>query len=558
VSTPAKRWLACVAATSAALGLVFPVIEGCGGSTHDEGEGGADSGATDGNDARSEPPVQGCQIPTEGGPAVPSAASSLVNTAQDELCSVQLIGITDDDDFAVYFGNTPSGPGVFAAPLSGGSPVTILAPGGSPLVPGNPAGTIRATIVQSTVFVWTGVTTDAKAGVSVGTISGWNPAYGSYSPSAASSTVGLVAASVDSRQVAGTANVSPDGTSADLVVADGTGLHVLLSGSTILALGFVNGGYLVAAHEEQTDSGLTLTLSSWDTTAWIENDLLFDLLPPSPSSPFAWSTAATASDAGATLVAATSAGYLYAIPAAGGDGDPPMIDTGVSSFYVKPDGTAVLYGTTDGGYKMASLPPATPTAILPGGSKFGGFIDAPPVALSPDGNWSVYYETLGARPGESDLHLIQNTASAIPTTLVPTPTATIIDDAFTANSAYALYYTDLTPEGQTGFVGHLVAQAVAGPSTPVDVSANAVRASHSFGNAAEIIYGDSFRPNKATGVFVVDLSTVDVSAPHLAPQSLVEGVDETYFLTSDRRFVVFALNTGNTTTDGIYAYQLAP
>lgn len=624
--TSAKRRLTgCLLGAIATVSVLAFPASGCGGTGHDA-EGGADSAAESdhtrdaGNEANRDAAADGCGVPHEGGPALPVGATSLVNTERAGFCNVELIGLTDDDAFAVYYGKASSGPGVFAAPLAGGTSATIVAggsSGGSVLTGFGYSGDVRATVVHSTVFVWTQVTTNAATGASVGALTAiWTPTYGVQAPLASSSAVGIAWASPDSLEVAFTANVDPEGgTGGDFIAfhSDLSGGQILIqrSAPTVFSdVGFVDDTHLVAAYQEPADSGVShRILSSWRRgpgadgggPVWSMTELLTDVL--APNSAFTWGADVTSlsvdggsgdasveagllesglpesalpesglpesghpeasvTDSGGldsgttiTILAVRTNSELDAIPIAGGT--PMQIATGVSSFYVEPDGSGVLYGTTNGGYRFIPLPGGPSTEILPSGSHYDGFLDGPPIAVSPDGNWSTFYTATGKPAGAYDLHLVRNVPSATAIALHGASSGAILGDAFTGDSAYALYVTDPTAEGDAGLVGSLQAFRVGG-SKGFTVSSKSAHGWRDLDlEGSRVLFAADFKVDRAVSPGVADLFTVDVAGP-LDPRLIIERADANYFLTTARpgltRRVVFALNKGNTSTNGIYSY----
>ena len=53
-----------------------------------------------------------------------------------------------------------------------------------------------------------------------------------------------------------------------------------------------------------------------------------------------------------------------------------------------------------------------------------------------------------------------------------------------------------------------------------------------------------------------NLSAVDLSSFPLTPMPIVKQADPVWFVTSDKSHVVFAVNSGNVTTNGIYVRSL--
>jgi hypothetical protein len=270
------------------------------------------------------------------------------------------------------------------------------------------------------------------------------------------------------------------------------------------------------------------------------------------TSAFAWSTATTGTGFGNTIVAATSAGALQAFVLPSTTAVP--VDTGVSSLFMTADGTKVFYGTPAGAYKMSTLPTVATTTILTTG--FGGFdtgFSSPAAGIttytpfSPDGNWTLYYKLAGTSAGTSDINLVNNVASATAVPILTAPTATINNDAFTANSAYGLYFSNYTSTG----TGDLKAWPVAG-SAGITVTSNNGWNNWALATGAEVLYQDNWMA-LGTSNGIADVSKVDVSVSPLAPVSIIKEADQGIYLSTDKSTLVFSLvAAGNTSTNGIY------
>ena len=603
-----KRWLACsLAGTVAAFSVVSLSIAGCGGSTGN----GSDSGPPEtskvdhhmapvdgGKPDHKPPPMDGgndvapfdsplvetggeggapVPIPAEGGPAAPTGGTQLVNAVTagfTDVGSMALVGITDDN-YVIYSGNNGTKIPIMAVPLAGGAPITILADIG--------ATGYGPNIDHDTVFMWTAGTANATTGNVVGTLQFWTHAKGIQSPTGASA-VGLTAASQDGTKVVYTTNVSADGTTGDLVLAnnDLTGKTTLITGTTTNvtatttyynpSIRFANDTYFVASHQDGTSP---VTVSFWDVTASTpaKKDLVTGAATKTVAGPGTavlisgdeWSASTTGAGFGGTILAATSAGALQAFVLPSTTAVP--IDTSVTSSIVKPDGSGVLYGTSTGAYKLATLPtPGTPTQIL--STKYGGFIifsvnnasgslgETP--AFSPDGMYSTFYTIAGTSPaGASDVNLVNNVAAATAKNLLSAPTGAIFGDPYTLDSKFALYVTNFAANGTGTLTGYPVGGSAAKIiSSNNGFSCNALQLSA----GSKVVYSDNWvAVGTANGLN--DLSTVDLTASTLAPVSIVKQSDTTlfasYFLSQDRTKIVFSMMiAGNVKTAGIWSVPL--
>ncbi len=492
-------------------------------------------------------------------PSVPPGATQVVGVVKAGFASVQLVGITEDDQNVIFFGvDSKMNAGVYAAPIGGGTVSTILATGAATLV-----------ISHNVVAAWGG-TTNMTTGNTVGPLTVWSMATGAKA-GPAMSTAGVFAASPDGTKVVfNTTNAG--GTSGNLVgsATDLTGQTTLLSGTATNStttmgyfnpvIGFANNSYFVALHQE----GTTTTLSSFDSATWTKVDLLAN-----PLATGGWGTSTTGAGAGTLIAAVTSTNALDVIPVAGGAA--LQVDTGIANvsgginYYVTSDGSELLYGTTAGQLKVQTLPfvTASPTTVLSSGfnsmiftfqSAGGG---SPDVAISPDNKYLMYSKKAPAS-GAVDINLVE-IATGKTSSLLSTSTGAIFNDPFTMNSGFALYYTSFTSVGASiGAVGDLFAAPVTMPSGAVTVSKNNVWESNYMNSATgtKVVYNDNFKTPMMGNVGTADIKTIDVGSSSPKPTPVMSGADENYYITNDHKTIVFSLIIlGTATTAGIYSIQ---
>jgi hypothetical protein len=594
-----NRWLACsLVGTFAGFALVAMSAPGCGGGSvaNDGGppsEGGVEDHAAPPEDhAVGKKDAGGTKdvefpdigtdgeagIPEEGGPTPPAGGNLIVNTVSAGFSGVQVIGLTDDSKNVIYYGSTSSSAGVFAVPLAGGTPSTILATGADSVA-----------ISHGTVFVWTGVTEDTTTGNDVGTLAVvWTEATSSapFKPAVAQSTAGLAAADATNTYVAYNSS-STTGTFGSIygALATGTGGGKLLLSNTATnatatasyfnpQLTFVNSSYLVMAHQEQADSGTTATtISSFATTDWTKTDLIVNpVQSASPLNGWYFSTSTTGGTAGDTLAVLATGGTLETIPTAGPSTAATTIDTTVTAFAMLDNGSSILYGTTAGAYNQAALPGGAITNILSTG--FGGFIDGcstatEPCSLfseSPSDNYTVFYNSTGkgTTAGEDDIFYTEDIAAQTGTGILTAPSGAVFNDAFTADSTTVLYYSNFATVGSPvfGYVGYLwaypVDKSVTAPG--VSISKNNVWESNYYGTGTKIVYSDNFLASGTTGGpnGYADIKEVDVSVLPIAPKVIMLQTDvnpDGYFNTQDRTSIVWVMSQGNVHTDGIWTYK---
>lgn len=185
-----------------------------------------------------------------------------------------------------------------------------------------------------------------------------------------------------------------------------------------LLVGWCPPGSRAAKIERYEQSG-----DEWEPTTIAE-----DALPN-------WST-----DAAGDAVFYQSSGYsgYVALP----DG-PVLIDAGVSSGTLLPDGSSVLYTVGDQ-LRRTELPSVNPVAIVTTGYK-------QPVGFSPDFGLALYSTTVTYERGtQRDLLLTETSAfNADPLVLVSKPVATLTRSSMTRDGKYVFWLTDVTPSGGT-------------------------------------------------------------------------------------------------------------
>jgi hypothetical protein len=575
-----RQWLACslFGTLSAAL-LASMSTAGCGSSSPGEqsdaasdtkgvfdnvvptDHGGQDSKGDElanlegGGDGGADAPL------SDASPDVSSSAISLVNNVDAGLAAIQVQGITDDNKYVVYYGtDAKMNTGVFAVPIGGGAPVTIAA---------TVSSGAAVVVVRSIVFVWDNV---SKTGV--GTLSLWASATGVTKSATSASSVGVVAVSPDSTKVVFSSAVNTAGTLGSLVGAnaDGTGQVTLIANTGtaggddgdagaptfIPQIDFPNNSYVVASHQET--GSLAITVSSWDTATWlVKADLITPTLPYSTTLPI-WQTNTGGTTPGAYVAALSGTNQLEVIPVAGGA--PLNIDVlGTTTFVIDKAGDSIVYGNaTAKSLSTSPLPVINAQPILATG--FGGFYS--PFGLlgpSPDGTQVLYYKTEASASSAVqgvDLYLVPNAASGTPTTLVSSTSGAVFGDIFTADSKYALYITSLTSAGGAvqGAIGDLNAWDITN-SKQIVVSNHAVWDSNTL-TGSVVLYNDNFAIVNSTDTEgIADLKTVDVSAATLAPTLIQAMGDQNYFISADKKTVVFTLElAGNSHTAGLYAYPL--
>jgi hypothetical protein len=323
-----------------------------------------------------------------------------------------LVGITRDE-FVIH--RTPSG-------LSAVS----VEPGSQPMLITDRSG--NTFIGGKVVFAWA----DVDWTTNVGDMTVWTAAHGSQHVGSTLFVEGTVGASENGEHVVYATNVTP--TTIDLVIARSD----LSATTTILAAvgrasettcgaryGFVGDRLFVGSCAEGSTNA---TLQRYELDAagnWQATEIASNARP-------IWS-ASSDGERVAVIDNRSHVGWWEA-------GQLHDIDDGIASAMMLPDSSAVLYTVGDQ-LRRAGLPNAEPTPIVTVGYRI-------PAEWSPDFSQVLYSTQVTYEGGtRRDLRLT-NTAvyNPQPTALVAEPVASISRSAFTKDSAYTLYLTDVTPE----------------------------------------------------------------------------------------------------------------
>ncbi len=132
------------------------------------------------------------------------------------------------------------------------------------------------------------------------------------------------------------------------------------------------------------------------------------------------------------------------------DGEPVLIDAGVSSGTLLPSGKTVLYSVGDQ-LRRAELPSVNPVAIVTTGYK-------QPVGFSPDFGLALYSTTVTYEQGTQRDLLLTTTAAfnSSPLVLESKPVATLARSSMTRDGRYIFWLTDV---GSSGGTLHVVDQS---------------------------------------------------------------------------------------------------
>jgi hypothetical protein len=252
---------------------------------------------------------------------------------------------------------------------------------------------------------------------------------------------------------------------------------------------------------------------------------------------------------GGFAVDANGARVLYATVTGGvvSNVDLSSVTSVVSDFKsgkFTPDGNSIIYIDNEGRLARAPINGGHPTILQ------SGVVDIE--QISPDSNWVIYTTKYAPSPSipTSNLLLASTTTASSAVTLRAATDAALLSDGFTANSAFALYATNLDVQYNGVFSAQPVAGGVPRMLAKLDFYWLAV-------GGARVVYTDNVQESQdARGV--VD-STADIELIDLAtsgtPTPLVAQADARVQLTADKAFIVYGIPPGSA-HPGIYTMRL--
>jgi hypothetical protein len=494
-------------------------------------------------------------------PTITAPTEQILSVNKAKLEGIQILGLTADKGYVIYMGFTASDGGVaqtlYAQPTAGGASKTILAN----VTASASYAYVPVAVDANTVFVWNNVTANG-----VGALSFWNTTTTTTTAvaGATDSAVLTAAASPDSLNLAFTTGVNTAGTLGNLVgaTAAAPGTQSTLKANTgvsftsktfVPSMAFVNAGYVVASHQE-SGSG-TITVSSWSTTGWGENDLVVGTAPYSTTVPV-WDT----DTAGDQIAAITAAGQLQVVPVIGAAGAINVGGaTGTTQFLMAKSGLNVLSGTTAA--LSSTILPANVTVqpvAITGTGAFGGlWTPFGALGASPDGTEILYYSTEDTTTDAVDLYLAANAAASTPTPIVTSKEGAVFGDVFTADSKYVIFVNELSAAGGAvqGSIGQLNVWDIANSKLiAVSGGMHSDWDSNALATGSMVLYNDNFLTGSSTATEgIADLKTVDVSATTLTPTVIQAEADQNYFLSTDKAAIVYSITLAcDTDAAGIY------
>jgi hypothetical protein len=261
-------------------------------------------------------------------------------------------------------------------------------------------------------------------------------------------------------------------------------------------------------------------------------------------------TAKTIADAssGAWVADATGQRFVYtdnranAYYWAGAEGPGTTVDEGVGWIRMNAAGTVLMYGAGTQ-FRRTALPPdpdELPLVIV--SRNFRNI-----AAWSPNEQYALYSSQVTYEGGEKRDLLLARTAveNRTLTRLVNTASARLSRSAFTANSQYALYLTEVDAQGAGTLIVHPLAGGTDIPQAKVDTVVAA---------RDSLVLFSANRTETAVPV-VAELKVLDAAGgteATLLEASILDG--RNFYLTPDRSAVVYARppQAGNATIEGIW------
>jgi hypothetical protein len=518
-----------VTATDSGTGTDSGTAGDTGTTSGDSGTATDSGAATDGSAGDSAIPV----IPPTGTPIATG----------DNL---QVWGITGDD-FVVYSDETAGI--LYAIPVAGGTPKTIMSSLGSSIPVDGGAATHFVGVSQNVVVIWTGL--DANG---VGPMSLWTSAAASADMVSANTLSGFGLVTADSSHVAYFDNVNENIGVGDFVevTATGTGKTTLvptvdLTGASCNVTGGTGGSTVfVLNHCQQlpADAGAdAATPSTFLSEFAVANGHRTDLLSTTvtDTSTFVINTAGTE-----LLVIGDPGLEAFSLAALdSGAPTPKLIDANaVGSVLFTPDGLSTIYETGTPSMLRSLIATPNPTTLQ---ATFLGIY-----GISPDGTHVLGLENVDptGNTSNTDLFLASATTNAAAKSLVPGTTALSVGDVFTTDSSHALY------EDQSGAVPTLNSYAVNGAAPTVLAQNPQLVLGTGTSSSVVLFTNNPFASlTLSNGAGTADIYTVD-TAMAAAPTLLVSQANAGFGLTSGRDKIAYAWNVQAGPKAGLYVATL--
>jgi hypothetical protein len=540
---------------TALLGLcVVSAFPGCGSSSNKGSNDGGQMGDTSSNDSSSSggDGSSGDANEESSGDTGTTCTATVMPQGKQILANptVTVVGVTSDGQVIYYDGSQLN-----AVPVGGGSPKAI----GS----WDKSQAIIFTSSKVAIY-WNNATqmTNAHGALSVWTAAGGQQALGAQSNFGVPGG-GNIDVSADGSLVLYTDNVTT--ANADIYVAgsDGSNKTKLVAAASIGAnchpiVRFAGNTPIVGYCTSQPDGGTTLNATvaaysgaMWKTVQTFATDAFYDFsIGPVPSGDGGVSAynVEFVRNAGSVMPSPVAM-YVEAL----GGTTPTLIDPQGAGGIFTHAGTDVIYVQYGG--SVWRSPIATPAPAEVASGQYAGTL-----ALSSDDKWLELFKGQDPTTFFTDMYLVSTTPADggnTPMTLSSCTTSNMMlkcvganfGDAFTADSSRALFFPNVIMSGAAGYVGAYDSLTLPPSGTPTTIAQNVWEEFASTG--AKTLYNDNYASN-AGFQGAADIESIDLSTA-TAAKTLVSQADANFFLTADKKTIVYSWSACPGNNDGIYA-----
>jgi hypothetical protein len=546
---------------SALLGLcIVAAFPGCGSSSNgnnatDAGQTG-DTSSNDSSGSSSGGSSSGDANDETSGDTGTSCTATVMPQGMQILAAtnVTVQGVTSDGQ-AIYF----DGSKLNAVALTGGTPKAIGAWDKSP------QGVMFTS--NKVALYWNGATqaTNAHGALSVWTAGGGQQNLATQSNFGAPGG-GSIDVSADGSLVLYTDNVTT--ANADIYVAgsDGSNKTKLVSAASIgtncrPVLRFAGNTAVVGYCTSQPDGGSALTATvaayssapNWQTVQKFATDAFYSF--SIGSVPSGGGGAPTyyveyVSNTGAVLPAPNNvAMYVEAIGGTAGT----LIDAKGAGGIFTHAGTDVIYEEADGTVWRSPIANPAPAQIANG--QYAGTL-----ALSSDDKWVELFLNQDPTTFFTDMYLVSttpadggNTPLALSTCMkagtMVTCSGANFGDAFTADNSRAIFFPKVIMSGSAGYVGAYDSLVLPPTGMPTTIANNVWEEFATSG--AKTLYNDNY-VSTAGFAGAADIESIDLASGTTTPTTLVSQADANFFLTADKKTIVYSWSACPGAKDGIY------
>ncbi|HEX8792144.1 MAG TPA: hypothetical protein VF765_14420 [Polyangiaceae bacterium] len=500
-------------------------------SSDDSSSGGDDGSSGDANEESSS---------SSGGDTGTGCTASVMPKGMQVLASVTdtVQGVTSDGQIIFYDGSTMK---LNAVPVGGGTPKVI-----------GPWDKSQSLIFTSNgvALYWNGATQTSSphGALSIWSASGGAQTLGTQSYFSSPNGGGWVDVSADGSLVVYSDNATTG--TADIYVAgsDGSNKTKIVSAASIGAacrpvVRFAGNTPVVAYCTAQPDAGTTLNA----TVAAYSGPPTWQTVQQFTATGFYGFTVAPlpGGDGGASAyqVEYLDSTGMYVEPLGGTT--PTLIDAksaGGATF--THSGTDIIYIETDG--SVWRSPVATPA---PGELAKGPFQGT--LALSSDDNWLEVFSQQNMTTFFTDMYLLSTTPADggnTPTTLASMASGANFGDPFTTDNSRAIFFPNVVMSGSAGYVGAYDSLTLPPSGMPKTIAQNVWEEFATSG--AKTLYNDNYASN-AGFAGAADIESVDLGGTASAT-TLVSQADANFFLTADKKTIVYSWSACPGAKAGIY------